>query len=127
MADRYRTADGWSVETVRLSMTPDHRDGEWIRVRYYGFFVADVRSIPELARYFPVAALEPDGLGRGHSLYALRRGAVSYWRRSTAGRCQVHRRYIAGRWQHLAWAPDQDRRGGAGMVRAWWVPGRRWW
>src|SRR5450755_2163100 len=44
MADRYRTADGWSVEVVRLSMTPDHQDGTWIRVRYYDFYVADVRT-----------------------------------------------------------------------------------
>ncbi len=29
MADRYRTGDGWSVEVVRLTCTPDRHDGEW--------------------------------------------------------------------------------------------------
>jgi hypothetical protein len=62
MTDRFRTADGWSVETVRLSQTPNHHDGEWIRVRHLGFYVADLRSVAELARYFPLDELEPDGL-----------------------------------------------------------------
>ena len=28
MTGRYRTRDGWSVEVVRLTCTPDHHDGE---------------------------------------------------------------------------------------------------
>jgi hypothetical protein len=62
MADRYRTADGWTVETVRLSMTPDRHDGEWIRVRRFGFWIQDVRSVEELAQLVPLADLEPYGL-----------------------------------------------------------------
>lgn len=62
MADRYRTADGWSVETVVLSMTPDRHDGEWIRVRRFGFWIRDVRSVEELAELVPLAELEPYGL-----------------------------------------------------------------
>lgn len=58
MADRYRTADGWSVEVVRLTGTPDRHDGEWFRLRYLGYHVHDVRSIAELARYVPLAELE---------------------------------------------------------------------
>ena len=64
MADRYRAPGGWTVEAVVLSGTPDHHDGEWLRVRYCGFYVADVRSVSELARYVLPSALEPDGLGR---------------------------------------------------------------
>lgn len=57
MADRYRTPTGWSVEVVRLSSTPDHHDGDWLRVCYFGFYVADVRTPEELARYFPLSEL----------------------------------------------------------------------
>jgi hypothetical protein len=39
MTERFRTADGWSVEVVRLTGTPDHHDGEWLRVNYFGFHV----------------------------------------------------------------------------------------
>jgi hypothetical protein len=45
MADRYRTASGWSVEVVERSATPDHSDGQQLRVRYCGFYVADVRIV----------------------------------------------------------------------------------
>lgn len=67
MAARYRTADGWAVETVRLTMTPDHHDGEWIRLRRFGYWIADVRAVEDLARYVSLAELEPDGLGRRHA------------------------------------------------------------
>ena len=40
MGDRYRTADGWAVEVVELSATPDRNDGERLKVTYCGFFVA---------------------------------------------------------------------------------------
>jgi hypothetical protein len=39
MGDRYRTADGWAVEVVALSATPDRNDGERLKVTYCGFFV----------------------------------------------------------------------------------------
>jgi hypothetical protein len=39
MGDRYRTADGWVVEVVELSATPDRNDGERLKVTYCGFFV----------------------------------------------------------------------------------------
>jgi hypothetical protein len=39
MGDRYRTADGWAVEVVELSATPDRNDGERLKITYYGFFV----------------------------------------------------------------------------------------
>lgn len=56
---RYRTRDGWSVEIVSLTETPDHHDGKWMRVTYFGSWVADVRTPEELAHYFPLAELEP--------------------------------------------------------------------
>jgi len=55
MADHYRTSDGWSDEVVRLTCTPDQRDGEWLRIRYLGYHVQplgiasagrDTRSLP---------------------------------------------------------------------------------
>ena len=39
MGDRYRTADGWAVEVVELSATPDRNDSERLKVTYCGFFV----------------------------------------------------------------------------------------
>jgi len=57
MTDRWRTPDGWSVEAVRLSLTPDNHDGEWLRVRYFGLWVADVRQVAELAAWFPLGEL----------------------------------------------------------------------
>lgn len=57
MADRWRTTDDWSVEVVRLRLTPDHHDGEWLRVRFHGLWVADVRQVAELAEWFPLADL----------------------------------------------------------------------
>jgi hypothetical protein len=39
IADSYLAPGGWSVEVVRLSGTPDHHDGEWIRIRQYGAYV----------------------------------------------------------------------------------------
>ena len=53
MGAEYRTKDGYTVEVVRLADT-----GEWLRVRYHGFHVADVRTISELERYVPLADLE---------------------------------------------------------------------
>jgi hypothetical protein len=60
------------VEVVRLSGTPDKRNGEWLRVRQYGYHTADVRSLAELERWFDLADLEPDegGLARGRRVVA---------------------------------------------------------
>ena len=55
---RYRTKDGWSVEVVNLACTPNHHDGEWLRVRNYGYFVADLQSVDALEDYVPLSALE---------------------------------------------------------------------
>jgi hypothetical protein len=62
MGDRYRAPGGWTVEVIHLSGTPDKRDGEWIRVRYFGFHVADVRSVTDLGQWFALADLEPEAL-----------------------------------------------------------------
>ena len=54
---KYKTRDGYSVEVVQLADTGNH-DGQWLRVRYHGYYVADVRSVLELESYFPLADLE---------------------------------------------------------------------
>lgn len=62
MADRYRAPGGWTVQVVRLSGTPNKRDGEWIRVCHYGYHVegsgiaADGRGIAVAAA---CRAIEP--------------------------------------------------------------------
>ena len=61
MGDRWRTADGWAVEIIGLECTPDRHDGTWMKVTYYGFFVALVRSVAQMERWFRLADLEPDG------------------------------------------------------------------
>lgn len=54
-----RTRDGrYTVEVIRLALTGRHRDGEWIRLREWGFYVADVRSPDELAGYLDLSDLE---------------------------------------------------------------------
>jgi hypothetical protein len=63
VAARYRTADGWSVEVVRLSGTPDRHDGESFRVSHHGFWVGYARSLAELEKWVDVTDLE-EALGR---------------------------------------------------------------
>jgi hypothetical protein len=58
MAGRWQAPGGWTVEVVRLSGTPDNHDGEWFRVCQFGWWTADVRTIAELERWFPLAELE---------------------------------------------------------------------
>jgi hypothetical protein len=64
MAPKYRTKDGYTVEVVHLAGTSGNHDGEWLRIRYQGYHVTDVRSIAELERYIPLRDLEADGLAR---------------------------------------------------------------
>ena len=51
MADRYHTPDGWTVEVGQLDA------GERLRIRQHGFYVADVLSVDDLARWIPAAEL----------------------------------------------------------------------
>jgi hypothetical protein len=62
---KFATPDGWSVEVMDLELTrPPNTvndpvgDGEQMLVRYRGSAIAFVRTIPELARYFPLEELE---------------------------------------------------------------------
>jgi hypothetical protein len=93
MTERYHTASGWSVEIVRRTATPDHRDGESFRVCRFGCYVADVRTPAELERYFPLAELEPESL-RG------RKFTETYWYQSSlpsprrSWTSQLIRRYV---------------------------------
>lgn len=58
MADRRHTESGRSVEVIRLTCTPNRRDGEWLRVRYLCYWIADVRQLAELALWFALAELQ---------------------------------------------------------------------
>lgn len=60
VADCYRASGGWTVQVIELAATPTGRDGLWLRVSQYGFWVADVRTPGELEQWFPLAQLEPD-------------------------------------------------------------------
>jgi hypothetical protein len=51
MADRYSTPGGWTVEVVQLA------EGERLRIRHHGYYVADVRNVDDLARWIPAAEL----------------------------------------------------------------------
>ena len=62
MVDRWRAPGGWTVEVVQLNGTPDHRDGEWLRVRLHGSWVADVGSPAELEQWFSLASLDLETL-----------------------------------------------------------------
>jgi hypothetical protein len=60
----YRSRDGlYTVEIVELSGTPDHHDGQWLRLRHCGFYLADVRAVTDLEHYVPLTELlDDDGL-----------------------------------------------------------------
>jgi hypothetical protein len=53
VTDRYRVPGGWTVEVVHLTGTPDRHDGEWLRNRYHGYYVKDVRGVADLEQWFP--------------------------------------------------------------------------
>jgi len=52
MADRYRTPDDWTVEVVQLA------EGERLRIRHRGYYIADVRGVRELEGWIPRAELD---------------------------------------------------------------------
>jgi hypothetical protein len=55
---RLRSRDGrWRVDLIRLTATTDQRDGEWLRVHCDGIFVAEVRTLAELAAHVSLADL----------------------------------------------------------------------
>jgi hypothetical protein len=58
MGDRWCTADGWGVEVVQMTATPDRHDGESFRVSYRGFHVGYARSVLELERWIELADLQ---------------------------------------------------------------------
>jgi hypothetical protein len=59
MANRYHTPGGWTIEIVHLA------EGERLRIRHHGFYIADVASVDGLGRWIPaqeLEQLEPDTL-----------------------------------------------------------------
>jgi hypothetical protein len=55
---RVRSADGeWTVDVISLSLTGNQRDGEWFRVSRCGWFVAELRSVCELAALVNISEL----------------------------------------------------------------------
>jgi hypothetical protein len=71
MADRYRTPDDWTVEVVQLAA------GDRLRIRYHGFYVADVVNVDDLARWIPASELAQ--LGTDGSPEPAQENAVSLW------------------------------------------------
>jgi hypothetical protein len=56
---RVRSADGeWVIDVIRLSLTGTGRDGEWLRVSWWGWFVAELRSVAELATVVDLAQFD---------------------------------------------------------------------
>src|SRR5258708_39273423 len=72
MADRYCTGDGWSVEVVRLTCTPERHDGEWLRIRHLGYYIRDTRNIEGLEQYVSLADLRADALAGRRPLPPIR-------------------------------------------------------
>jgi len=59
MSVRLVSRDGrWRIDLIRLIATSDHRDGEWLRIHCDGFFVAEYRTLAELAVLVDLAELE---------------------------------------------------------------------
>lgn len=59
MTHLYRSRDGrYTVEVVQLSVTPNRQDGKRIRLKFCGYYVADVRSVAELSEHVDLADLE---------------------------------------------------------------------
>jgi hypothetical protein len=52
MADRYHTPGGWTVEVVQLA------EGERLRIRHHGYYIADVRNPANLEHWIPQDQLE---------------------------------------------------------------------
>jgi hypothetical protein len=66
MSDRWCTRDGWGVETIHMTATPDGHDGESFRVTHHGCWIGYARSVPELEHWIELADLE-DALTRAVS------------------------------------------------------------
>src|SRR5262249_29348126 len=62
MADPHRTAGRWSVEPVTPAIDPAGHDGQWLRVRYLGYYIADCGSVAELERWVRLGELERNAL-----------------------------------------------------------------
>ena len=52
MADRYHTPGGWTIEVVQLA------EGERLRIRHHGYYIADVRNLADLEHWIPQDQLE---------------------------------------------------------------------
>jgi hypothetical protein len=56
---RFRSRDGqWTVDVIQLGATSDHRDGQRFRIARGGYFIAEARSIEELAQHVDLADLD---------------------------------------------------------------------
>jgi hypothetical protein len=51
VGEQWVTPDGWTVEVVQLA------EGDRLRIRHRSFYVADVLSVDDLARWIPAAEL----------------------------------------------------------------------
>jgi hypothetical protein len=56
---QFRSRDGrWRVDIIELSNTADHRDGQRFRIAHDGYYLAECRTVGELAEYVDLAELE---------------------------------------------------------------------
>ena len=58
MGDRWCTRDGWAVEVIQMTATPDRHAGESFRVTHHGYWIGYARSVPELECWIELADLE---------------------------------------------------------------------
>jgi hypothetical protein len=56
---RVRSPDGeWVIDVINLTLTCNHHDGEWFRVARWGWHIADLRTVEQLAQLLDLATLE---------------------------------------------------------------------
>ena len=62
---RLRSPDGrWTIDVIRLSLTSDHRDGEWLRVSCDGYFIAECRTLDDVRRHVDLGDFLEEALTR---------------------------------------------------------------
>ena len=62
---RVGSRDGeWTIDVINLTLTGTHRDGQRLRVARWGWFIAELRTVEELANMVDLAELEEVGLPR---------------------------------------------------------------
>jgi hypothetical protein len=77
---RWCTSDGWGVEVICMSLTPDRHDGDSLRVTHHGYWIAYARSVAELERWIELADLAEETLGRQRANLSAVAGSCRGWK-----------------------------------------------